>query len=193
MDTLLKSPTFQLLHLIFSDHQISLRNSLPSTSKKKPRSLADRERGRSNENAEVHLPSQEQCIAHLKLLETFHQLKEDIGTTDGLFGISNRLADGNSQQEAVLTKIAEKRWAIYVARAADRFEQWWQSSIPASTFRPSGPIEQQYMAYDNRFEFESLVDRCWPMQFDEHRLPPIGMFEVFGPLIIRHPGLTDNL
>ena len=38
------------------------------------------------------------CIAHLKVLECFYKLRQTVGSTDGLFGISNsavpRLGDG---------------------------------------------------------------------------------------------------
>lgn len=36
-------------------------------------------------------PEVNECIAHLKLLECFYRLRQKIGSTDGLFGISDRL------------------------------------------------------------------------------------------------------
>src|SRR5258708_6501209 len=35
------------------------------------------------------LPTADYCLAHLKLLNSFHALKEDIGYTDGLFGLQD--------------------------------------------------------------------------------------------------------
>ncbi|KAI0456358.1 hypothetical protein F5B21DRAFT_159247 [Xylaria acuta] len=81
------------------------------------------------------------CLAHLKLLFAFHNLKEAIGYTDGLWQIyDSRLfpdrkgADVLRENESLddetkknLTLLREKRWALYVARAADRYETWWNS------------------------------------------------------------------
>jgi len=86
------------------------------------------------ESASSH-PTVDQCIAHLKLLEAFHQLREDIATSDGLFGISDELSTESSKPEEALAKVREKRWAVYVARAADRFETWWNTCVPSSQRR----------------------------------------------------------
>lgn len=75
------------------------------------------------------------CLAHLKLLFAFHSLKEDIGYSDGLFQISDSRAfhssgaakDKDFDPIPALAKLREKRWALYVARAVDRYEAWWNS------------------------------------------------------------------
>lgn len=101
------------------------------------------------------------CLAHLKLIHAIGKLKESIGYTDGLFGIwdsrarYNRFkADGatasnyiydqlfhqgpgfniitDNGKSLALSKIREKRWAIYVARAVDRYEAWWSSMFQVS-------------------------------------------------------------
>lgn len=86
----------------------------------------------------TEFPEVNECIAHLKLLECFYRLRQKIGSTDGLFGISNRLVldvQDNEDSNALLAKLAEKRWSIYVARAVDRFEAWVNSLLPEQ--RPS--------------------------------------------------------
>jgi hypothetical protein len=78
------------------------------------------------------LPTSDRCIAHLKLLEAFHQLREDVAKTDGLFGIKDSLVPNSElepQRTEILRKIREKRWAVYVAKAVARFERWWQTSV----------------------------------------------------------------
>ena len=93
-------------------------------------------------------PDADKCLAHLKLLFAFHTMKEDVGYTDGLWGIWNSRADvpamdlelGDAVDEKskpirddperkrnILSKIREKRWAVFVARAVDRYEAWWSS------------------------------------------------------------------
>ena len=38
------------------------------------------------------LPDERRCIAHLKVLECFYRLRQRIGSTDGLFGIEDRVS-----------------------------------------------------------------------------------------------------
>lgn len=72
-------------------------------------------------------PTAEQCLVHLKLLYSFHALKEDIGYADGLFGLWDERCEilAREERDAALAKMREKRWALYVARAVERFEVWW--------------------------------------------------------------------
>lgn len=84
-------------------------------------------------------PNVDESIAHLKLLECFYRLKQTIGSTDELFGIQNNIvfdqvqtANCTEKQSELLAKLAEKRWAIYIARAVDRFGAWVDGIIPAA-------------------------------------------------------------
>ncbi|KFY23177.1 hypothetical protein V493_06031 [Pseudogymnoascus sp. VKM F-4281 (FW-2241)] len=81
-------------------------------------------------------PTPEQTLGHLKLLEAFYALKDEVAYTDGAFGLFDCRAPGTEESVAgdqpatikrleALAQIREKRWALYVARAADRFESWW--------------------------------------------------------------------
>ena len=84
--------------------------------------------------------SPDQCIAHLKLLETFFQLREEVGNSNELFGIPDPDFSGvlatsrTSQNDQALAqiKVREKRWAVYVARAVDRFYKWWDKCVPTT-------------------------------------------------------------
>lgn len=77
--------------------------------------------------------TKDECIAHLKLLAAFADLRDTIGKHDGLFGISNneikKFSDQNTMNEAAAA-LSEKRWAVYVARAVERFTVWWKSCVP---------------------------------------------------------------
>ena len=114
-------------------------------------------------------PTTSQCIAHLKLLEAFHQLREDIALKDGLFGISDSFADTKvtAQEKAeLLVKIREKRWAVYVTRAAKRFERWWTECV-----EPSAQMLKQRQipaAFTQKLHMGNLLD------FDCDNLPPLG-------------------
>lgn len=113
-------------------------------------------------------PTVDQCIAHLKLLEAFHQLREDIATTDGLFGIQDELATKVIRQDEALAKVREKRWAVYVARAADRFERWWATCVPST----QQALRQSDVASKGNFDRIASVGR--PMKIID--LPPLGRF-----------------
>ncbi|OAA43412.1 alpha-ketoglutarate-dependent sulfonate dioxygenase [Beauveria brongniartii RCEF 3172] len=89
------------------------------------------------------------CLAHLKLLHAIQAMKEDVGYTDGLWGIWDSLvSDGkgisleapkshpqtksaeitsDEEKKMMLSKLREKRWAIFLARAVDRYEAWWNA------------------------------------------------------------------
>lgn len=93
--------------------------------------------------------SESRCLAHLKLLHAINAMKEDVGYSDGLWGISDSLvtdSKGSSldpsgvfsdnekakmtndeKRKMLLSKLREKRWAIFVARAVDRYEAWWNA------------------------------------------------------------------
>ena len=117
-------------------------------------------------------PTADQCIAHLKLLEAFHQLREDVATTDGLFGINDSLVSANEpekNQSEILRRIREKRWAVYVARAASRFEKWWQESVqPDAVMISQKDLTGKLPLTDEDRSMEYSV-------FIGDQLPPLGM------------------
>lgn len=81
-------------------------------------------------------PTADQAYVHLKLLHAISTLRKEISEHDGLFQLHNQdVLDGlvksgrgsdSDTEKQLLAKLAEKRWAIYVARAADRFAVWWE-------------------------------------------------------------------
>lgn len=117
-------------------------------------------------------PTKDRCIAHLKLLEALHQLREDIATTDGLFGIKDSFVPAHlpqREQAAVLLKIREKRWAVYVAKAASRFETWWEKSIqPDARMLRQGDIDSGAWKGNDVGRGEDVLP------FSPENLPPLG-------------------
>ncbi|GFP57240.1 glycine-rich domain-containing protein 1 [Trichoderma asperellum] len=99
-------------------------------------------------NPPTGIPSVDTCLAHLKLLHAIHSLKEDVGYTDGLWGLWDDRADKDTdiivdgalpsgvdldrlskdeKAKLALSRLREKRWAIFLARAVDRYEAWWNA------------------------------------------------------------------
>ena len=82
-------------------------------------------------------PTKAECIAHLKTLECFYRLKQSIAAQDGLYDIRDSIVTSskvvqNDKTPEVLAKLGEKRWAIYVQQAVERFEAWWKAIRPNS-------------------------------------------------------------
>ncbi|KAL5313115.1 hypothetical protein ACEPPN_019542 [Leptodophora sp. 'Broadleaf-Isolate-01'] len=88
----------------------------------------------------LDFPTNDLALAHLKVLEAFFSLKGEVGYTDGVFELWDSRAPGTAESIAgdevatrtrleALSKIREKRWALYVARAVDRFETWWMGYL----------------------------------------------------------------
>ncbi|KAL8713175.1 MAG: hypothetical protein Q9220_002696 [cf. Caloplaca sp. 1 TL-2023] len=117
-------------------------------------------------------PTADQCLAHLKILEAFHQLREDVATTDGLYGLHDHFAGTlhpgqapSAQRAQLLLKIREKRWAIYVTKATHRFQKWWHKTSPLSS------PEQQYSGLLHQYKvFGQDNDR---MTITDENIPPL--------------------
>lgn len=131
------------------------------------------------------IPEPQECIAHLKLLECFHRIREIVGSTEGLFGISDSVIEasfGNAVAVEEVNKtravIADKRWQVYVSRAVLRFEHWRKAVEPQyqylrlndiSTSRLSDAVRARSLKSDT-FKARS---QSTPI-VDENSLPPIG-------------------
>lgn len=125
------------------------------------------------------VPTAGECTAHLKLLECLYRLRQRIGSSDGLFGIRNSIItsiiDGKQADDPKLLNIlAEKRWAIYVARSVSRFARWRNAIAPIT----------QYMNVNDcvkggRLEHQVRQDsKCPKIHFDTDNMPPIDVLMV---------------
>lgn len=123
-------------------------------------------------SAAPQAPDVNLTIAHLKLLEAFHSLKQDIGYTDGLFDFWDSRANKHLKEvskDAILSKIREKRWALYIARAADRFDAWWSTTLCVGNQR----LELRDMM---RPGFKEAAIIGTPLTWAADMLPPLGKF-----------------
>jgi hypothetical protein len=117
------------------------------------------------------LPGVSECLAHLKLLECFYQLREDIGNSNGLFGIKDELVSpelNNLQRSELLAKLCEKRWQIYVTRACIRFQSYWRTLEPDSKMLLEEDLEKK--------EYLNIAFCRRPVEFTVFNLPPLGEF-----------------
>jgi len=88
---------------------------------------------------EKPIPDPGECIAHLKLLESFYRLRQTIGSSDGLFGLldpDHQVTEGTKYEKnkddfnKVRAVFSEKRWQVYLSRAVKRFECWRNALEP---------------------------------------------------------------
>lgn len=128
-------------------------------------------------------PRPQECVAHLKLLECFYRLKQQVAGSDGQFGVSmdvvaqldesaqvggSKFEDKNNE---VLALLAEKRWQVYISRAVTRFSVWRDALEPTYDYYT---LKQ---ATDSKGEV--LADRvdhtkAKPILLHTDNLPPIG-------------------
>ncbi|KAL1837775.1 hypothetical protein VTJ49DRAFT_3411 [Mycothermus thermophilus] len=195
----------------------------PETHEEEPINLAEAFENLSLSNAPTD-PTVDTCLAHLKLMFAFQWMKEDVGFTDGLWGLwdsragpiepalkdrpRNRNKAGETSDDAVegggdstaripsveerlasqnlktLSRIREKRWALFVARAVDRYEAWWKSLIrrfPA----PHGTVTEYDIGQDKlgspRYLYFAVTyedeDPVFP--WTEDMLPPLDVLMVW--------------
>lgn len=112
--------------------------------------------------------TRDQCVAHLKFLAILADLREGISSDDGLFGIQDAEAERfpESLNEA-RARIREKRWAVYTARAVDRYTKWWSIGLPRS--RPMATVNDlEHEGYEKILNCDTRV--AWSPE----NLPPIG-------------------
>ena len=125
-------------------------------------------------------PQVDQTIAHLKLLECFYRLRQKIGSSDGLFGLEDSLvldkglATSDKTPEN-LAKLSEKRWAIYVSRAVDRFATWAASILPDTEMITR--IELVEVGSQGRLCDPSSKNA--PLYFEKQNMPPVDVLMVW--------------
>lgn len=118
------------------------------------------------------------CIAHLKFLEALYQLRESVANEDGLFGIATPPEDKSEKSEKknadAQIRVREKRWAVYVARAVDRFETWWKTCIPQTV--AGAPVPQlTKTTYLHYLQPDIVALMGKPIrQLNRDQLPPLG-------------------
>ncbi|KAL1896073.1 hypothetical protein Sste5346_004812 [Sporothrix stenoceras] len=124
-------------------------------------------------------PTPDEAIAHLQFLNAVHALKEEIGYTDGIFGLTDAMAaapddvvsiplnlpdkqaaptSAEDRYRARLSKVREKRWALFVARAVDRYEAWW---IQAT--KGNWRLTEQDMGVQNHAAYSAFTEVELPL------------------------------
>jgi hypothetical protein len=110
----------------------------------------------------------DQCAAHLKLLAALADLRDSVANHDGLFGLYDSSADGfEGKADEGRARIREKRWAVYTARAVDRYTAWFQNCVPTYGERPTTSTLQ-----DKRYDQVTMCGAT--IGWSEDHMPPLG-------------------
>lgn len=122
-------------------------------------------------------PATSTCLIHLKLLYAIEIHKNKIGHQDGLWGIWDKLGinstgDGlnSGHGNGASSKRREKRWAIYVARAVDRYEAWWKSFVPDMITE----LDILGTGTNEATKYEDLTMSSDAIEWNAEMIPPIG-------------------
>lgn len=115
--------------------------------------------------AEITTVTPDQCAAHLKFLAALADLRDQVASNNGLFGIPN--PDANQSESKLRARVREKRWAVYTARAVERYRAWWNNCVPDLGTRPT--IETlQDTGYSHITACEDKLD------LNPYNIPPLG-------------------
>lgn len=111
-------------------------------------------------------------FSHLKLLHAFQALKEEVGYSNGLWNIWDAQATqlphaDEAAKTRALSRLREKRWAVFVARAVDRYETWWRTL-------PSSMLQEQDMASPDSPKYMTYALHGQGMVWTAEMLPPLG-------------------
>lgn len=108
--------------------------------------------------------TRDRCIVHLKLLAALADLRDSISNDNALFGLDDSRAD-HFVTDLIINRaralVREKRWAVYTARAVDRFTVWLRTCIPKTG--PVPTVEGLYHTFPN-------VRLDW----SQKTMPPLG-------------------
>ncbi|KAA8917702.1 hypothetical protein TRICI_000141 [Trichomonascus ciferrii] len=128
------------------------------------------------------IPDPEPVICHLKLLEAFYCLRKSVESIEGLFGV------GGDEKTLSVEERKERKWSIYVSRAVDRFETWWNrlivgQEVPEVLQLPEGkPRDGQ---------IPSMIPPEGKI-LEEYKLPPLDILMVWHAFLLNPRAYAED-
>lgn len=112
--------------------------------------------------------TRDQCVAHLKFIAALADLRDSVAGNDGLFGLHDPPpTEFPDHINEVRARMREKRWAVYTARAVDRYTKWWVKCVPND--RPRARLtDLMDESYDHITQDIRLIS------WSKDSLPPLG-------------------
>ncbi|KAL4936061.1 hypothetical protein BDV06DRAFT_228247, partial [Aspergillus oleicola] len=114
-----------------------------------------------------------ECIAHLKFLAALSDLRDTVTSKSNLFDIPDPSQEvfGSHINEA-WALVKEKRWAVYTAKAVERYTAWWNTCVPKSRSRPTTDL-----FYTPSYTDITVCDT--PLAWTPDELPPLDVLMVW--------------
>ncbi|KAL2843479.1 hypothetical protein BJY01DRAFT_264211 [Aspergillus pseudoustus] len=114
-----------------------------------------------------------ECIAHLKFLAALSDLRDTITSMPNIFDIPDPTAPQFSTQiNEAWALVKEKRWAVYTAKAVQRYTAWWNHSAPSSRQRLS-------VHEFTSSTYEDITACGDPISWTRDELPPLDVLMVW--------------
>lgn len=132
----------------------------------------------SNETLSQHTTTVDECVAHLKFLALISDLRDVICRQNGIYGLwdeSLPLTTGESYQRG-LALIREKRWSIFVTKAVDRFEAWYDKFGKQTDFEAGYPLMTVHF---NEKETFDPAETQGSSPFTLNNVPPLDVLMVW--------------
>ncbi|KAJ5814832.1 hypothetical protein N7474_006609 [Penicillium riverlandense] len=132
----------------------------------------------AEEPKDANFITPDQCVAYIKFITALGRLRMNIASQDGIFGLwdEDTAQFGNSNE--VLARIREKRWAVYTARAVDRYTKWWDACLPTANPMPT-------MADMRKSTFGRILRPDNEVVWLEKYLPPLGKLLTYVSIVLR--------
>jgi hypothetical protein len=102
-----------------------------------------------------NLPSPERCILHLRLLAAFARLRDTVRQHGGLFDC----------QDSEKVSKADLRWTIFVARAVQRFETWYDNLLEAEVAPASNGNKRPKRWLEDPPDLATRATMAWAEQY----------------------------
>lgn len=117
--------------------------------------------------------TQDECLAHLKFLAALADLRDSVSGLKGLFCIHDPSPAVFEQLiDEARARVKEKRWAVYTARAVERYTVWWKKCIPSHA-----PVVQ-VKDFDSR-SYNTITEKHKRLVWSRDTLPPLDVLMVW--------------
>jgi len=135
--------------------------------------------------------STDECIAHLKLIGTLADLRDVVSETDGAFGLWDITAPTTPEEsnKRALALLREKRWSVFVARAVDRFESWFNACVEVQD--PTPEIPHMTVSAAARGAVDPGASQA-PNPFTRDSLPPLDVLMVWHAYLLNPRDFLDD-
>ncbi|PLB45609.1 hypothetical protein P170DRAFT_512269 [Aspergillus steynii IBT 23096] len=117
--------------------------------------------------------TQDECVAHLKFLAALADLRDSTAGLRGLFCIHDPSPSVFEQLiDEARARVKEKRWAVYTARAVERYTVWWETCIPFT----DPPI--QVKDFESK-SYNAITENHKRLVWSPETLPPLDVLMVW--------------